>query len=223
VIVLQSLISSTNASRATGVTADLNISTEVRELEQFSDDLFTFSDQFVTLSKKTRLSQTELATARASGNGLKQRINAAQQHFRSIIAKLKAANRWDKLDAEANAIITSGQSRVILQRAGGAKKLYEDLANNLGGLAQEIEGQVQKLSSRIQSQSSFSESELRNRALRVAYQPAPVVADSRRCNFAVGSYNLRIILLGAPFPPPDRIQHRIDRLCGSEASGDVVQ
>src|SRR5688572_12818091 len=157
VIVLQTLVSGTIAGRATGVAADLNISAEVREIERFDDDLFTFSDQILNLRKKSRLTSAELATARSSGNGIKQSIAAAQNNFRSIIVKLKAANQWEALDAKVNGLITSGSSRSIFQRAGGAKKLYEELADSLGQLSQEIEGDVQRLSSRVQSQTSSSE------------------------------------------------------------------
>ena len=223
VLVLQTLVSGTNASMATGVVADLKISAEVREIERFDDDLFTFSDQILNLKKKSRLTSAELAAARSTGTGIKQSIAAAQINFRSIIAKLKAANQWEALDAKVNGILTSGPSRSIFQRAGGAKKLYEELANNLGQLSQEIEGDVQRLSSRVQSQSTSSDDELRYRAVRVAYQPATVFADSFRCRVAVGGYNLRIVMLGAPFPAPDRINNRIDRLCGDTAATDAVR
>jgi hypothetical protein len=233
ILLTQSLLIAANASLATGVATDLNISaqgpdpiglnTEAREVERFADDLFTFSDQISSLSKKAKLTNAELASARTSGNALKQRIDSVRQNFRSVIDKLKAANQLETLDAKVNALITSGQSRLVFQRAGGARKLYEGLANERSPLSQEIDVDLQRLSSKVQSQSSFSEGELRSRAARVAYQPAPVFADGWRCNMAVGGYNLRIIFLGARFPAPDRINNRIDRLCGTEPSGDVVR
>jgi hypothetical protein len=218
ILLTQTLLIGANAPLAAGVAADLNISTEAREVESFADDLFTFTEQISSLSKKTRLTNAELASARSSGDGLKRRIDSLQQNYRSLIAKLKAANLLETLDAKVNALITSGQSRLTFQRAGGARKLYEGLATDRSPLAQEIDADLQRLSSRVQSQSSFSEGELRTRAVRVAYQPAPVFADGWRCNMAVGGYNLRIVLLGAPFPAPDRINKRIDRLCGNEGS-----
>src|SRR5262245_40458066 len=103
-IILQSLFISASAGVATGVATDLNLSSEERELSRFSEDLFTFNQQVLALSKKPRLSSAELASVRASGNGVKQRIASAQQNFRSLISKLKAANQWDTLDAQLTSL-----------------------------------------------------------------------------------------------------------------------
>ena len=210
-LVLQSLFTNADARESSGVATDLNISAEQRELARFSDDLLTFNQQVLTLSKKARLTSSELASARSSGNTLKQRIAAAQQNFRSVIAKLKAANQWERLDAKLTALITDSGLRSILQSEGGAKKIWEDLANNLGSLAQEIDGDVQKLSGRVQSQSSSSEDELRARAVRVAYRPAPVFWRSLKCRAAVAVLTVKLFV-GDRDPTVEEISH-ISKVC----------
>ncbi|MEW6208274.1 MAG: hypothetical protein AB1631_07895 [Acidobacteriota bacterium] len=218
-LALQCLLINTDASMSTGVATDLNISTEARELERFSDELFNFYEQISNLKKKSRLTSAEIASARSSGNGVKQQIASAQQHFRSLIAKLKAANQWDTLDAKANTLITGGQIRSITQRAGGAKKLFEDLANNLSPLTQEIDRDVQRLSSRVQSRSSSPEGELRTRAVRVAYLPALVAEESFRCRMVGAVTNVRIVFFGLPCcPPPARIVKRLERVCEDDST-----
>ena len=198
ILLTQSLFTSANARFATAAAADVNISSEEREISRFSADLFTFNQQVLNLSKKSRLTDSEVASARSSGNGLKQRITAAQQSFRSIIAKLKAAGQWDALDTKLNALIPEGPIRSILREEGGAKKIWEDLANNLGPLSQEIEGDVQRLSGKIQSRSFSSEGELRARAVSVAYQPAPVLGKSLRCRLFTAGLTVKLFVGNRP-------------------------
>jgi hypothetical protein len=212
-LTLQSLFISANARMATGVATDLNLSSEERELARFSDDLFTFNQQVLSLSKKSRLTNSELASARSSGNGLKQRISSAQQNFRSIIAKLKAANQWDTLDAQLAALITDSGIRSILQAEGGAKKILDDLANHLTSLSQEIDGSVQSLSGRVQSQSSFSESELPSRAVRVAYQPTAVFGKSLGCRLAIAGVTIKTLV--GHRPPTSAEGQKMREACGN--------
>jgi hypothetical protein len=190
-MLLPSQFPGVNAHPATGAAADLNLSAEKQALESFGNDLLPYIEQENRLRKKATLTSAELAALRASGNALKQRIATAQQNFRSLIAKLKAANQWDTLDTQVTALITDGSLRSLLQDEGGAKKIWEELANELGSLAQEIDGDVQRLSSRLQSQSSSPEGDLRSRAVRVAYQPTLVVKKSLKCRVAIAVVTIK--------------------------------
>jgi len=157
---------------------------------------------------------SELASARTSGNGLKQRIASAQQNLRSIITKLKAANQWEGLEAKLNALIPAGELRSTLQSEGRAKKIWEDLANNLGPLSQEIDGDVQKLSGKVQSRSNFTEAESRISILNVSYQPAPAFAKGLRCRLLIAGLTIKLFVGSRPPTSPEDA-------AGRDACGNV--
>src|SRR5262245_6893166 len=199
VIALQSLLIGMNAQQAT---AELNISSEDRELTRFSDDLFNFSEQVLNLRKKSRVTDAELASIRSSANGIKQKIAAAQQNFRSILTKLKAANQLDTLDARVNGPISAGSRPSILQRASGTKKLLEDLASNLGPLAQEIDQELQ-------------------RSTAFTATAPPNVAGTRRCTVAIAVARVKMFITGRFLNESEFA--RLNRICGVDTSGTPVQ
>lgn len=193
-MVLQMLLISVNARIATGAATELNITTEARELASFGETLLPYIEQENVLSKKSRLTAAEVTALRSKGDALKQRIPAVQQNLRSFIAKLKAANRWDTLDAKLISLISDSGLRSSVQQEGGARKIIEDLANNIGTLAPELDADVQRLSRKIQAQSSFGEGELRDRAARAAYQPSPIVAKSLKCRAAIAVLTVKMFV-----------------------------
>ncbi len=193
-LLLQNLFTMADARESWGAAADFNISAEARELERFDDALFKFSQQILNLSKKAKLTGDDIASVRSSANEIKNQIPSAQRNFRSALQKMNASQQWGETEKKVIARIKNREILSALNEAGGARKLWEDVANNLSSLAQEVDANVQNLSRRLQSRSFSSEDELRTRATRVAHRPAPVFKKSLRCRIATAVLTVKFLI-----------------------------
>jgi hypothetical protein len=188
---------STSARPLARVAADLTA--EKQTLTSFSDSLGSFESKVSELRLKSSITSTELNSAKTSASTLKTKVSQIQQTFQSVINKLKASGEWENFDAIALKQITDPKGQELIRDAGGAKKLLEVAASQLGGLSLEIDALIQPLNSKVASTgSSFG-----NKAMlgfvpvRASFtasapvtSPAPAAGESAACRFRKAVYSV---------------------------------
>ena len=216
-LVLQSLFVSVSAYTKTAAQSNANFAAEGRALESFGNDLSAYIEQDNNLRKKTTLTRADLAALRTSGEKVKGQLSVVQQNLRSLISKLKAANRWDNLNQEVLAGIKDTEFRRLLESEGGAKRLWEDIAANLNQLGSEIDRDALNLGNKVKAQSLPNGRELQERAVRVAYQPPPVFARPLKCRVQIAIATVDLAITGGL--SPERFRKVRDACKDSTAAG----
>lgn len=176
--------------RVSAVAVEANLSTEIRTLITFGNELFEHDVKLEQLTKKATLTGAEVDAAGLKAADLKRRLPQIQQTFRAIIDKLKAANEFNNFDAIVFARIKDERKKASLREDGGPKRRLETLANEISGLGQELDAEVQGLRSKLRAQLDENlvnpkAKDFSVKAVRVAFTPAAPVFFRRslRCSY----------------------------------------
>jgi hypothetical protein len=165
----------------TATSSDADLASERRILLAYGRELFDHDTKVEQLSKKATLTNAEVDAVNNKKEDLKRRLPQIQQAIRAVIDKLKAANQFNNFDAIVLARVRDARIKALLQEDGGPKRQLERLANDLAGLAQELDTDVQGLRSRLRAQVEENvlnpkTTDIRARTIRVAFTPdAPVL------------------------------------------------
>jgi hypothetical protein len=159
---------------------ELKLTSELRTLDSFLDDWLKVYTQHRVLSKKASLSRAEFDALKSSSDGIKNRCSDFQQAIRSIVKKLKEADRWNALDDEVLAKTNDDQKlRSELRDGGGLKHLLDDASSQFCSQAEdEITGPVETLRPRLGAQvhDLFLDQGVQDyglRMVRASYNPDP--------------------------------------------------
>jgi hypothetical protein len=104
---------------------NVNLRSEAQTVDSYCDDLEKLDKDLVVARRKTSLSHEEFNKLRDRALDLKRRWSQLQQAVRSVIAKLKAAGRWDDFDSLILARIRDARIRSSIQGSGGLKRILE--------------------------------------------------------------------------------------------------
>ncbi len=154
-----------------------NISSDIRTLITYGNELFDHDAGVEQLSKKATLARAEVDSVNTKAGDLKRRLPQIQQAFRSIINKLKTANQLGDFDRIVFARIKDERTKALLREGGGPRRILESIASDIPQLAQELEREVQGLRSKLRAQAEENllnpnTTDLRARSVRVAFTPA---------------------------------------------------
>jgi len=211
----------------TNVLPDVNIASELSTLGSLGDDLAKFDKKRAQLGKKNSVSGTEFNLLKNDHDALKQRLSQVPNAIRSIINKLKAAGKWDTFDEDLLASSTDEKFKASVREFGGARKLFEDGASQLGGSAagEEIIGSLDDVQKKVAGNRFFEwgsqESEFR--LVAAAYSPVePMLARTAGCILATINYGAHMI--AHPFTSPGQLKGsaayacKCHGACGEDAS-----
>jgi hypothetical protein len=166
----------------------VDLSSELRSLDSYTNDLASFDKTFRLASKKNSLTRNEVDGLQRNADDLKRRLSGLQSALGQIINKLKAANEWDKLDETALAQITDARVRSQLSQVG-LKRLLEQAAAGDAVDGNEITAPVEALRRKIASSSydfdPYGRGESTTwRPVQASYSAEPVFAQSVRCRLS---------------------------------------
>jgi hypothetical protein len=201
IISLVSLQMAISARTITGVVADADLSAEDRILESFVNDLNRFDKKGLELGKKASLTRLEFDSHQRDAEALRNRVSGVQNALREVIRKLKAAGQWDGIDQILLAKFNDSKFQDFVRR-DSFKRTLEDASLNLSGAAGDIAKPLDSLRRKIQAQASeggfeSGSSSLASRAVRVAFQPEPVVfTSSLRCRAASLRLGVAVFVYG---------------------------
>jgi hypothetical protein len=122
----------TSSSAATNTLPEVNINSELQTLNSFGDDLVKLDKKRAGLIRRSSVSDTELTSVKNDHDALRRRVSQLPNAIRSIIQKLKAAGRWDTFDADLLASTKDEKFKASVAEFGGARRLFEDVASQLG-------------------------------------------------------------------------------------------
>src|SRR6266550_2526953 len=207
---------SVSASRATSSPArtnalpDVDIASELQTLDSFGDDLGKFEKKRGELAKRSSLTSTEFKLLSDDHGGLKRRLSQVPNAIRGIINKLKAAGKWERFDEDLLASSTDEKFKASLREFGGAKRLFEDAASQLGSSSakEEILGSLDDLKKKVAADRSLEwrSQESGFRLVAAAYNPPePVFTRTAGCILATIGYGARMI--AHPLTTPGNINH----------------
>ena len=176
----------TRQPSATAATVD--ISSELRALDTYANDLSAFDKTFNGVSRKDSLTRNEFDGLQRNAEDLKRRLSGLQTEIGQIVRKLKAAGQWDKLDDTVLAHIDDARVRNQLSQIG-LKRLLDEAASELSSGGSEITGPVELLNRKISA--GFHDFNFDRRAeglswrvVPVNYRAEPLFALSVRCRLA---------------------------------------
>ena len=220
------------AARATrqpsAITAEVDLSTELRLLDSYTNDLSAFDKNFTVVSKKNSLTRNEFDAVQHNAEDLKRRLSELQTGIGQIIRKLKAADQWDKLDDTVLAHIDDARVRSQLSQIG-LKRLLDEAGSDLSSSGSEITGPVELLNRKISAgfhDFNFDRraEALSWRAVPANYRAEPLFALSVRCRLAairVGIYGFVQASPASQAPKGSTGAHINDRVncyCGASAT-----
>ena len=174
---------------ASAASTEANLRSETRALIAYGNELFDHDVRVEELGQKATLTKAEVDSVNTKAADLKTRLPQIQQTFRTIIDKLKAANQFNDFDSIVLARVRDERKKTFLREDGGPKRRLETLVNDIPGLAQELDKEVQGLRSKLRAQVEENllnpkTIELRARAVRVGFTPAPFELFSKlRCAY----------------------------------------
>ena len=154
---------SVSASRATSSPVranpapDVNINSELQTLESFGDDLSKLDKKRGQLAKKISVTNDEFTLLKRDHDALKQRLSQVPSAIRAIIGKLKSAGKWDTFDEDLLASSADEKFKASVREFGGAKRLFEDAASQLGNssAADEVLGSLADVQKKVARNESF--------------------------------------------------------------------
>ena len=188
-VITFTLVQSVSMSHATSNSTALNygpsdvkLDAELRVFDSFLDDWLKVYQQHRVLSKKSSVGRAEFDAFKASSENVKNRCSDFQQAIGDVIKKLKEADRWNGLDAEAVAK-SADDSRLAadLRDGGGLKHLLENASSQFCSQAEpEITSPIESLRPKLTSQlRGLSLDQTANdynfRMVNASYEPAPVM------------------------------------------------
>jgi len=182
----------TNSPGATNTLPEVNINSELQTLNSFGDDLSRLDKKRAGLIKRSSVSETEFTSVKNDHDALRRRVSQLPNAIRSIIQKLKAAGRWDKFDAELLASTKDEKFKASVAEFGGARRLFEDVASQLGrsDSADEILGSLDDVRKKVAAhgQEQFFEPRLpaaEFRLVAASYNPGEPMAKRNHAHVAL--------------------------------------
>ena len=179
---------SVGSSRATSSPAattlpEVNINSELQALNSFGVDLSKLDKKRAGLIKRSSVSDTEFTSVKNDHDALRRRVSQLPNAIRSIIQKLKASGRWDTFDADLLASTKDEKFKASVAEFGGARRLFEDVASQLGSpdSADEILGSLDDVRKKVaaHAQEQFFEPRLpaaEFRLVAASYNPGEPMA-----------------------------------------------
>ena len=125
----------TSSPAATNTLPEVNINSELQTLNSFGDDLARLDKKRAGLIRRSSVSDTEFTSVKNDHDALRRRVSQLPNAIRSIIQKLKASGRWDTFDADLLASTKDEKFKASVAEFGGARRLFEDVASQLGSSA----------------------------------------------------------------------------------------
>jgi hypothetical protein len=121
----------------------LNAESEAKSIAQYVEGLTAFFNQAETLSGKRLIPRADVTKFENEGRRIKSDASNFRSKLQALIAKLKAANRWnEQLDADIAAALGNRKVKGLLARGGGARKLLETALNEIGSLDTDIDSVI---------------------------------------------------------------------------------
>lgn len=173
----------TSSSAATNTLPELNIKSELQTLNSFGDDLSKLEKKRAGLIRRSSVSDTEFTSVKNDHDALRRRVSQLPNAIRSIIQKLKASGRWATFDADLLASTKDEKFKASVAEFGGARRLFEDVASQLGSpdSADEILGSLDDVRKKVaaHAQEQFFEPRLpaaEFRLVAASYNPGEPMA-----------------------------------------------
>src|ERR1043166_5723645 len=94
---------------------DLNLRAETQVIESFLNDFLTYNKECAQLSRRQSLLNTEVDGVERRAEALRSRLSTVQNAARTIINKLKAANRWDTLNQDIVVNVSDPRHKALIQ------------------------------------------------------------------------------------------------------------
>src|SRR5262245_23192587 len=160
------------APQSASNTEEVNLRAETQVTESLSTDLIAYRKECAQLSKKQNLLSTEVDGVGRKADALQSRLSNVQNAARTLISKLKAANKWDTLNETvlANA---DPRHRSFLQNID-FKTEIEEAAATLGSRGKELNLPVENLRKKV----ATSSGDPRSLMVAAAYSPAVPTTNS---------------------------------------------
>lgn len=137
---------------AKGAVASLDLrsdlSTQVRILEAYHDELTAYYQQCAQLNKTTSVTRAEYDSLKIKADTLKSRLTTVQNAVSEVIRKLKAANAWNDLDEKLLESTTEEGLRTLFQESSFRQDL-EEAAAGLGSRTGDITNPIDRLRSKL--------------------------------------------------------------------------
>jgi hypothetical protein len=175
------------SAAATTSVDDLNLRAETQVVESFFNDFVAYNKECAQLSKKANLLRTEVDGVERKAQGLQQRLSNVQNAARALITKLKAANRWDKLNEAILANASDPRHKAFFQNIN-FKAEIEEVAATFGSRGRDISLPVDNLRRKVAALSGDAKVLM----VRAALSPVPVANTSLGCaagKLMIGAYH----------------------------------
>lgn len=193
---------------------DLNLRAERQVLESFFNDFVAYHKECVQLSKKPNLLRTDVDGVERKSQDLQQRLSNLQNAAQNIMAKLKAANRWDNLNAGILANADPGH-RSFFQGIN-FKAEIEEAASTIGSKGKDIGVPVETLRRKVATGWLAENDNVL--MVRAAYAPAvPVANASLLCQ--AGKLLITVIEAVPGQHPPKAVLDITSCACGPSCPG----
>jgi hypothetical protein len=165
-----------SAASATNVD-DLNLRAETQVIESFINDFVTYNKECAQLGRKQNLLNTEVDGVERKAQGLQQRLSNVQNAARTIISKLKAANKWDTLNQDIVARASDPRHKAFFHNIN-FKAEIEEAAATFGSRGKDVSLPVDNLRRKVAASSGDAKSLM----VRALYSLAvPVSSGSLAC------------------------------------------
>ena len=125
-----------------------NLASETQVVDSFAADLITYQKDCATLNRKASVLINEVEPLQRKSDALKRRLFDVQNAIRSVVTKLKAANKWNDLDADLLAHATDPRARALLAQ-GSSKEILESASLTLSSGASDISALVDNLRRKV--------------------------------------------------------------------------
>ena len=185
------LVQSVSASRTSIFTVrppvftDLDLKSEERTLDAFGDGSVRYDQQLAELRRAASLRLLEIDGLKSQAEDLKRQAPQALEAVKSSIAKLKAADHWNKLDDEVLAGLDARVSSVLKKLGGPRQNLQEVSEVSSSKVADELDTEIGVLRARAVSRLENPIFEDRADVLQIrAVNYNPVAAKGFRCRLA---------------------------------------
>jgi hypothetical protein len=174
------------SSSPNGQTANVDLSSETRIFDSYSDPFGGYLRSIDDLKKKPSISKAQIAEVAATAENLKQRAAEFERNVESLIVKLKAAGLWPRLSDIVKEKLKDSRALGIINRNGGPNQWLEHAASVYTANAREFFDQtIAEIRSKHQARSdspSIRPHPFRFNLTTVSYDPAaPRVAVSFVC------------------------------------------
>jgi hypothetical protein len=186
-VLVQSVTTSTPATFAArpGGFTDVDLKSEDGTLELFGDGSIKYDKQLAEFRRAASLRLLEIDGLKSKAEDIKRQVPQALQAVKSAIAKLKAADHWNKLDDEVLAGLDARVSGVLKKLGGPRQNLQEVSEFSSSKVADELDTEIGVLRARAVSRLENPIFDQRSDVFRIrAVNYNPVAALGFRCRLA---------------------------------------